>query len=262
MRPRPVPHRLLGRHRSIPPTDPPQTLAARHPPTNRRPHHRVIRRRVEARRVGLGRKGAPRGEARWARHLPPPRSGGRGTASRAKRRAGGGGGKPHTPPLSLDQRRRLQQYGTRHTARVSIYAARRDPMNSDPLAHQPSIPRLILRPRRVVPVGRAVHLHRQPGGGAIEVEDDRSEGMLPAKRRLVRPTSAQPAPEHDLGLGHGLAHRPRPVVDQCSSQRPARRSTGRDSTARLHNEVKAGRRLEPFLNPSPSSLPHPHWNRR
>ena len=68
-------------------------------------------------------------------HLPPPRSGGRGTVGRAQRLAEGGGGGPQARPLGVDQRRGLHQHAVRDAAEVVVDLGSRDPGNAHALAH-------------------------------------------------------------------------------------------------------------------------------
>lgn len=63
VRTRPVPHRLLGRHRLIVPADRPQALARRQPSADGRPQHRIVGRGVEPRRRRLPRQRPARGVA-------------------------------------------------------------------------------------------------------------------------------------------------------------------------------------------------------
>jgi hypothetical protein len=62
-----------------------------------------------------------------------------------------------------------------------------------------------------------VDLNSEPRRGAVKIENDASERMLPAERRLVRFAPAQARPQDDLGVAHGPPRGPGAVRDQGAS---------------------------------------------
>jgi len=76
----------------------------------------------------------------------------------------------------------------------------------------------VARPLLDQVVHAAVHLHAEPRGVAVEVQDEAIERVLPAELR--QPPPAQAVPEPGLGGGHRPAELPRP--DPHLLRRPAR----------------------------------------
>ena len=100
-----------------------------------------------------------------------------------------------------------QQDGVGGSGQVPIDRRGRDAHDRDALTSKPMIARFVSRAFVIIPVRGAIDLDREPCGGAIEVEDDRAEGMLSPERRLIRSTAAQPRPEQHLRSTHTFPKR-------------------------------------------------------
>jgi hypothetical protein len=100
---------------------------------------------------------------------------------------------------------------------VAQYVGGGYPQDPDAPSGQKPITALVMTYLRYRVVRKPVYLNRQTRGGAIEIEDVRSDWMLPAKAKARQSPLAQRLPEHDLRQAHF------PAQFACSPKRCLRR---------------------------------------
>src|SRR5690606_409044 len=113
---------------------------------------------------------------------PPPPLGG-----------GGGGGAPVRKPA---------QDHPAHRTGLAEHVVVQEPKHPEPAGAQERIAMPVVHRIRVL---AAIDLHHEPRGQAGEIDDVRTDGMLPAEAVAIELAHAQAAPEAAFGVGHGCA---------------------------------------------------------
>lgn len=108
----------------------------------------------------------------------------------------------------------------RNLVKIFVHGRRCYAVDSDALRSKPAVAAVVVSALRVLAMSMPVDLDRELRGWAEEVEDVRTDRMLPAKHGLADPSASQPRPEHDFRLRHPAAKHLGPLQRQNRSAHP------------------------------------------